>query len=179
MSGVPPAAPAPRCYPLPPMARRPTATLGQRPLSSAHALVLALLLLLTQQWGLLHGLAHGLSGRDMAALGAPVSASVTTGAARATSAADVADAGDAAGAPDDAPAAVAPDALAAEGAAEAWCGTCLVLSGLGALAAPAPLVWAAAAAPAVAPGRPGPPTWRAAAATPFLARAPPALPVPA
>ena len=52
------------------MATRPFPTPRSRPLALGPALALALLLLLAQHWGLVHGLGHSLAGRDAAVLSA-------------------------------------------------------------------------------------------------------------
>lgn len=140
------------------MARRPSATPRLRPWASARMLALALLLLLAQQWGMLHGVAHGLSGRGLA----PATAAAAAQALPAPSA----------------HATEADDAGHADRTTDALCGTCLVLAGLGALVAPVPLLCLAATSPAQAPPLAPAPGRGLRAATPFLARAPPALPVP-
>lgn len=113
----------------------------QRTLSFA----LALLLLVTQQLGLLHLLSH---------LAPPAGPGVAQLAAdRAPAHAD--------GAGND--------------AADALCQACLVLATLGAATLPALLRWVAPRAVFAAPARPALPPPATAAGVPYLARAPPAF----
>lgn len=123
--------------------------------ATAQALALALLLLVTQQWGLAHWLQH----RGAAAAVQGAAAGATPGHAAAD------------------PARVSATAAAADAdtAADTACVTCLALAGLGALVPPQPPVWAPAQAQASAPASRAVPALRAADRTPFHARAPPAL----
>jgi hypothetical protein len=108
------------------------------------ALALSLLLLLTQQWGTLHALSHGLHGGD------PASAVQTA-------------------APDDAPARHA----ATADAGDALCQVCLVLAALGAASLPALWRWQGLAPRAAAPLAPRPVSGARRTPAPWQARAPP------
>ena len=116
------------------------------------ALALALILLVTQQLGLQHLLAHGLQTARLAAA-APATAYV----------AHTADAADTA----------AGDAASPDAAAEGLCQACLALVVLGTATLPALLRWAARMRRAVAPSGPVVRVVRRGAAAPYLARAPP------
>ena len=126
------------------------------------ALALALVLLVTQQLGLQHLLAHGLQTSRLAAAAAPAIAHAahTADAAVAAVAADAADT-------------AAGDAASPDAAAEGLCQACLALVVLGTATLPALRRWAARLRRAVAPSAPVVRAVRRGAAAPYLARAPP------
>ena len=146
----------------------------QSPMTSRLiALALALVLLVTQQLGLQHLLAHGLQTARLAAAAAPAiayvahtaDAAVAADTAHVAHVAHVADtaAGDTA----------AGDAASPDAAAEGLCQACLALVVLGTATLPALLRWAARLRRAVAPSAPVVRVVRRGAAAPYLARAPP------
>jgi len=111
------------------------------------SLILALVLLFTQQLGLQHLLSHGLAGAQSATQSA------------ATPDQPAADAGHGA------------EAAAADG----LCQACLVLATLGMATLPAVLRWLAPRALAAAPVAPARRAFSARRSAPYLARAPPTL----
>ena len=117
-----------------------------------RAFALALLLLLTQQFGVLHSLSHvRLLPAGVAVAGA-ATASNGTAAQAATE-----------------PSHAASTELPADG----LCQVCLLLAALGAAALPALLQWRAERQRSLNPNRPALPAWRARPGAPYLARAPP------
>ena len=109
------------------------------------SLILALVLLFTQQLGLQHLLSHGLGGAQSAA---------QTSAAAGQPAGDAGHGAEAA-------------------AADGLCQACLVLATLGMATLPAVLRWLAPRPPAAAPAAPARRAFSARRNAPYLARAPP------
>lgn len=118
-----------------------------------QAWALALLLLVTQQWGLAHWLKHCGSAAPAAGV---VGHAATVATAKVAAAVDAADA-------------------VADAAADTVCATCLALAGLGALALPPLPVWTAESPLADRPAPAAAAAVLLAAGTPFQARAPPVL----
>ena len=121
------------------------------------ALALALLLLLTQQFGALHSLSHSLAAAHQAQAQAQATTTTTATANHvatpATSSADSPDSG-------------LP--------ADSTCQVCLVLAALGLAALPGLLRWWLRRVRQPAPTASGRPTWPTPAAAQYRARAPPA-----
>ena len=117
-----------------------------------RAFALALLLLLTQQFGLLHNLSHVRRLPAGVALAGPATASDSAAAKAAT-----------------APNHPASSELPADG----LCQVCLLLVALGAAALPALLQWLVQRQRRLTPNRPALPAWPIRCGAPYLARAPP------
>ena len=116
---------------------------------------LALLLLLTQQFGVLHSLSHV---RPLPA-GSAVAATLAAPGSPAAKAATAATA--------------ATDPVGSELPADGLCQVCLLLLALGAAALPALLQWLAVRQPSLQRDRPALPARQTRPGAPYLARAPP------
>ena len=114
-----------------------------------RAFALALLLLLTQQFGVLHGLSHSRS--------LPAAAAVAGAAAL----------------PDRRPDRAATDPADSESPGDGLCQVCLLLVALGAAALPALLQWLAGRQRCPRRVRPALPALQSRHSAPYLARAPP------
>ena len=110
---------------------------------------LALLLLLTQQFGVLHSLSHVRPLPAASGVAATLAAPGSKAAKAAT------------------------DPVGSELPADGLCQVCLLLVALGAAALPALLQWLAQRQRSLKPNRPALPAWRARPGAPYLARAPP------
>ena len=119
---------------------------------------LALLLLLTQQFGVLHSLSHV---RPLPA-GSAVAATLAAPGSPAAKAAKAATA-----------ATAATDPVGSELPADGLCQVCLLLLALGAAALPALLQWLAVRQPSLQRDRPALPARQTRPGAPYLARAPP------
>ena len=123
-------------------------------LTRTRTFALALLLLLTQQFGVLHSLSHVrlLPASVAVAVAGAATASNSTAAKTATEASH---------------------AASTELPADGLCQVCLLLVALGAAALPALLQWLAERQRSLNPNRTALPAWRARPGAPYLARAPP------